>query len=103
MSAQGKLSLKHPAILREDLRRICDDQSAPTLVAFAHGRMAINSENATSMNLRPAEKAGRSVFGQRSSETNVRYWPIADILAASHMSAFGGKADIAFCDANVYF
>jgi hypothetical protein len=55
------------------------------------------------MNLRPAEKAGRSVFGQRSSETNVRYWPIADILAASHMSAFGGKADIAFCDANVYF
>jgi hypothetical protein len=66
MSPQGKLSLKHPAILREDLRRICDRQSAPTLVAFAHGRMAINSENATSMNLRPAKKAGRSVFGQRS-------------------------------------
>jgi len=24
---------------------------------------------------------------------DVRFWPIADILAAPHMSAFGGKAD----------
>ena len=24
---------------------------------------------------------------------DVRYWPIADILVAPHMSAFGGKAD----------
>src|SRR4029450_9352160 len=49
MSPQGKLSLKHPAILPEDLRRICDRQSAQILVAFAHGRMAINSANAPSM------------------------------------------------------
>jgi hypothetical protein len=103
MSAQGKLSLKHPAILPEDLRRICDRQSAPKLVAFAHGRMAINSENATSMNLRPAEKAGGRVFGQRSSETNVRYWPIADIPICTALSVVGGKADMAYCGANVCF
>jgi hypothetical protein len=31
---------------------------------------------------------------------NVRFWPIADILVAPHMSAFGGKADID-CSTNI--
>jgi hypothetical protein len=34
---------------------------------------------------------------------NVRFWPIADIATAAHMSAFGGKADGPFCGANVRF
>ena len=34
----------------------------------------------------------------------VRYWHKADMtLSALHMSAFGGKADMAFCTANVRF
>ena len=28
--------------------------------------------------------------------TNVRYWHLADMASALHMSAFGGKADILF-------
>ena len=32
---------------------------------------------------------------------NVRYWPIANILVTTHTSAFGCKADIMFCTANV--
>ena len=34
---------------------------------------------------------------------NVRFWHKADIPSALHMSAFGGKADIGFCAANVCF
>jgi hypothetical protein len=33
--------------------------------------------------------------------TDVRLWPIADMAIALHMSAFGGKADMTFCAANV--
>ena len=32
---------------------------------------------------------------------NVRYWHKADMPSAPHMSAFGGKADMAYCTANV--
>ena len=32
---------------------------------------------------------------------NVRYWHIADIRSALHMSAIGGKADMPFCTAYV--
>ena len=31
----------------------------------------------------------------------VRFWPKADKLVHRKMSAFGGKADMAFCVANV--
>jgi hypothetical protein len=34
---------------------------------------------------------------------NVRFWPKAAWAVAPHMSAFGGKADITFCGANVCF
>ena len=32
---------------------------------------------------------------------DVRYWHKADIPFAPHMSAFGGKADMGCCSANV--
>ena len=35
------------------------------------------------------------------SARNVRYWHKADMPVALHMSAFGGKADMAYCTANV--
>ena len=39
---------------------------------------------------------------ERSNEgRNVRYWHKADMRSALHMSAFGGKADMTFCAANV--
>ena len=88
MSAQGKLSLKHPAILREDLRRICDRQSAPTLVAFAHGRMAINSANATSeRDLRPADSSKalpQKGFGGMEYADVMYRWQIANDLIRAH-------------------
>ena len=34
---------------------------------------------------------------------NVRYWHKADICVATHMSAFGRKADMALNDQNVRF
>jgi hypothetical protein len=34
---------------------------------------------------------------------DVRYWPIADIRMNAFSVAFGGKADMAFCTANVCF
>ena len=34
---------------------------------------------------------------------DVRYWHLADMSSAPHMSAFGGKADMTFCTANVCF
>ena len=43
---------------------------------------------------------GQSQVGDRLAY--VRYWHIADIgLVALHMSAFGGKADMTLCAANV--
>ena len=38
-----------------------------------------------------------------SRDCNVRYWHLADIGFAPHMSAFGGKADMTYCAANVCF
>src|SRR4030095_4670753 len=34
---------------------------------------------------------------------SVRYWPKQTWASALHMSAFGGKADMTFCNANVCF
>ena len=41
--------------------------------------------------------------GDRMKRRDVRYWHKADIPSALHMSAFGGKADMAFCTAHVRF
>ena len=34
---------------------------------------------------------------------DVRFWHLADMPIALHMSAIGGKADMPFCTANVRF
>ena len=42
-------------------------------------------------------------FDDFLTSMDVRYWHKADIASAPHMSAFGGKADMTFCTANVCF
>ena len=41
--------------------------------------------------------------GSSAYKRDVRYWHIADMGRALHMSAFGGKADMAYCTAHVRF
>jgi hypothetical protein len=43
------------------------------------------------------------VIAACSADSDVRYWPKAVTRWCTDMSAFEGKADMTFCDANVCF
>jgi len=62
--------------------------------------VAPEKERTSSSTLPGQTPPAEEVTLTNQSRCEVRFWPKADVPSAPHMSAFGGKADMAYCDAH---